>query len=84
MTVYVDNARRRYRGMRMSHMIADTTAELLEMADRIDVDRKHIQFRGLAKEHFDICAERRERALAAGAVAVSSREIVTMMQRRNA
>ncbi len=82
MAVYVDNARRKYRGMRMSHIIADSTDELLEMVDAIQVDRKHIQFRGLAKEHFDICAERRERAIAAGAIPVSSREIVRRMRDR--
>jgi len=57
MTVYVDNARKPFRRMLMCHMIADTTEELLEMVDRIGVDQKHIQFAGLAKEHFDICAE---------------------------
>lgn len=83
MTVYIDNARRHYRGMRMCHMVADSTEELFAMVDLIGVDRKHIQFRGLAKEHFDVCAAMRDKALAAGAMPVSTRAIVLIMRSRN-
>ncbi len=82
MTVYIDNARRHYRGMRMCHMVADSTEELFAMVDLIGVDRKHIQFRGLAKEHFDVCAAMRDKAIDAGAVPVSSRDIVRIMAGR--
>jgi hypothetical protein len=53
------------------HMLADSTAELLAMADRIGVDRKHLQDAGTYREHFDICLTKRSAAVAAGALEVS-------------
>lgn len=83
MTVYVDNARIPYRGMMMSHMVADSRAELLAMAARVGVSARWIQFPGTPKEHFDICDAKRKAALSAGAVAVSTREIVRMIRKRS-
>ncbi|PZO72645.1 MAG: DUF4031 domain-containing protein [Mesorhizobium amorphae] len=54
MTVYVDDMRAPYRGMIMCHMMADTTEELLAMADRIGVSRRWIQHAGTPHEHLDI------------------------------
>jgi hypothetical protein len=71
MAVYVDNMRAKVRGMVMCHMLADSTAELLAMADRIGVDRKHLQDAGTYREHFDICLTKRSAAVAAGAREVS-------------
>lgn len=71
MTVYVDNMRAGYGRMKMCHMIADDTAELLAMADRIGVQRKWLQKAGTAHEHFDVCLTKRQAAVAAGAVEVS-------------
>jgi hypothetical protein len=71
MTVYVDNMRAKVRGMVMCHMLADSTAELLAMADRIGVDRKHLQDAGTYREHLDICLTKRAAAVAAGALEVS-------------
>lgn len=77
MTVYVDDVRHRLGKMIMCHMWADTIAELLEMADRIGVQRKWIQGHpelsvGKAKRpswiHFDIALSKKALALAAGAV----------------
>ncbi len=75
MAVYVDNFRAKVRGMVMCHMLADSTAELLAMADRIGVDRKHLQDAGTYREHFDICLTKRAAAVAAGAVEVSLSEL---------
>lgn len=75
MAVYVDAARLPLGRMLMSHMVADTTAELLEMADRIGVDRRHLQHPGTHREHFDICQSKRRLAVKAGATEVSQREL---------
>lgn len=80
MTVFVDLAKNPYGRMHMCHMIADTTEELIEMADKIGVDRKWIQNEGLASEHFDICKSKRELAVKNGAKEVSSRQIVKVIQ----
>lgn len=78
MSVYVDNAQIPYRRMFMCHMIADTTKELLAMADKIGVKRKWIQYPGTNKEHFDICLCMRAKALKLGAKEVTSKEIATL------
>lgn len=60
----------------MCHMAADTTDELLAMADRIGVRRKWIQYPGTPKEHFDICMTKRKLAVLGGALEVTTRELV--------
>jgi hypothetical protein len=82
MACYVDDAMIPYGRMKMSHMIANTTEELLEMVDRIGVQRKWIQKAGTSWEHFDICAAKRKLALEAGAVAVSRKDLVRMIRER--
>jgi hypothetical protein len=74
MSVYVDNYEAAYRGMKMCHMVADTTEELLAMVDKIGVKRKWIQYPGTYNEHFDICLAKKKLALAAGAVEISARD----------
>ena len=76
MTVYVDDMRATYGRMRMCHMGADTTAELLEMADKIGVQRKWLQAAGRPDEHFDIALSKRRLAVEYGAKEVTSREFV--------
>ena len=67
MPVYVDNYRAPFDRMMMCHMVADSTEELLSMADTIGVQRKWIQCAGTHREHFDICLSKRAKAMAAGA-----------------
>lgn len=74
MTVYVDDMFAPYRGMKMVHMVADSTEELLAMARTIGVNVKWIQKKGTPREHFDICASMRAKAVAAGAVQITWRE----------
>ncbi len=71
MTVYVDTMQAKFGRMTMSHMAADTTEELLAMADRIGVARKWIQKAGTPAEHFDVCKSKKAAAIAAGAVEIS-------------
>lgn len=77
MTVYVDDFYKSpqgwHRGMRMSHMIADTEEELFTMADRIGVQRKWYQ-----GDHFDISYAKRVLALRAGAVEVTRQELAAI------
>ncbi|MBW7932049.1 MAG: DUF4031 domain-containing protein [Gemmatimonadaceae bacterium] len=60
-------------------MIADAPEELDAMADRIGVARRWIQFAGTPTEHFNICTAFR-RKVVAGAIEISSREIVALMR----
>lgn len=55
MPVYVDDMRARVGRMVMCHMVATTAEELLEMVDKIGVDRKWLQDGGQRTEHFDVC-----------------------------
>jgi hypothetical protein len=61
--------------MKMCHMVADTTAELLAMADRIGVQRKWLQYPGTDREHFDIAMSKRALAVKYGAVELTMREL---------
>lgn len=65
--VYVDDMNAPFRNMIMSHMIADTKEELLEMADKIGVNRKWIQCENTYLEHFDIALSKKALAISLGA-----------------
>lgn len=78
MSVYVDDMAASFGRMRMCHMMADTTDELLAMALRIDVPFKWIQNPGTPREHFDICLSKRALAIKNGAKPVTMREMVRM------
>lgn len=84
--VYVDNFYETGGGnfgrMKMSHMTADTTEELLEMVDKIGVQRKWIQFPGTLGEHFDVAMVKRELAIRHGAKAINFREYATIIEAR--
>ena len=71
MTVYVDDMRARFGRLVMCHMVADSTDELLAMADRIGVARRWLQHAGTPKEHFDIALSKRALAVKAGAVEIT-------------
>lgn len=82
MTVYVDDMHLspmgQFRRMKMCHMQADTTEELLQMADKIGVQRKWIQYPGTWKEHFDICISKRKLAVQFGAKEITMHEMVEL------
>ena len=81
MTVYIDDMYRyafgEFRGMRMSHMIADSDEELHAMAAHIGMKREWFQ-----GDHYDVPMLRRELAIAAGAVAITYRQAGAMRRRR--
>lgn len=82
MAVYVDDMRAPFGRMRMCHMLADTTEELLAMADKIGVQRRWLQCAGTPKEHFDIALSKRALAVAAGAVEVGKAGVVEVLRRK--
>ena len=82
MAVYIDNFNAPFGRMKMCHMIADTTDELLEMVDKIGVHRRWIQYRGTPNEHFDICLAKKKIAVAFGAKEINFRDYGRMVQDR--
>ena len=76
MAVFVDDMRARYGRMIMCHMGADTTGELLGMAERIGVAQRWIQHAGTWREHFDIALVKRALAVRFGALEVTQRDFV--------
>lgn len=85
MSVYVDDMRAPYGRLIMCHMLADSTEELLAMADRIGVQRKWIQKQGTPDEHFDIALSKRALAVQHGAVEITWRQTgEIILERRRA
>lgn len=82
MAVYVDDMKASFGRMKMCHMMADSTDELLSLADRIGVARKWIQARGTHREHFDIAMSKRKLAVTAGAVEVTQRDLGMLIRKR--
>lgn len=80
--VYIDNFNAPYKRMTMCHMIASTTEELLEMVDKIGIQRKWIQYPGTYNEHFDICLGKKKLAISFGAIEVGFRELATIINKR--
>lgn len=70
MTVYVDDAVHPWRGQRWAHLMADTLDELHTMAAHLGIPRRAFQNK-TSGAHYDVTAELRERAIAAGALPIS-------------
>ncbi len=81
MTVYIDDMYRyafgAFKGMRMSHMIADSDEELHAMAARIGMKREWFQ-----GDHYDVPLPNRELAIEAGGIAITYRQAGAMRRRR--
>lgn len=87
MAVYVDDMyldpMGQYRGMKMSHMLADSDEELHAIAARIGVDRRwHQKPPKCSGSHYDIALTKRELAVAAGAIEITMRQAAAMNARR--
>lgn len=87
MAVYIDDMYKNPIGqfgrMKMSHMAADTTKELLDMAVKIGVNVKWIQDAGKGGEHFDVAMIKRELAIKHGAIPLSMFKLSRARIRRN-
>jgi len=82
MPVYVDDMRAKFGTMIMCHMVADTIAELHEMADRIGVQRRWFQGPGKSRyPHYDISISKRALAIAFNAVEIRMRETPAIARR---
>lgn len=79
MAVYVDDMNATYGRMKMCHLFADSTEELLTMVDKIGVQRKWLQHAGTYREHFDICLSKKARAIALGAQEITYPEGVKVL-----
>ena len=87
MGVYVDRSRIPYvnaphwqqRRYRMSHLMADTTDELWEIADRLGLSR-YVQNLGTPTEHLDVTDSKRRAAIAMGAQPVTGRDLVAIIR----
>src|SRR5260370_34514791 len=73
--VYVDDMEADFGRMIMCHMIADSRTELLQMAGRIGVAARWIQYPHTYREHFDICKTKRGSAIRQGAVPISRKDL---------
>lgn len=80
--VYVDNMAVKFGNMVMCHMVADTTEELLTMADKIGVNRKWIQDEGTYLEHFDISVSKKKEAIKYGAIEITMMSLGRMVCNR--
>ena len=79
MAVYVDDMYKSPMGqfgrMKMSHMIADTHEELMDMAQKIGINKKWIQYPGAYREHFDVSMSLRKKAVEFGAIEITMRQL---------
>ena len=76
MTVLVDEPIWPFRGELWCHLVSDTSYdELHEVAAAIGIPR-----RGFQGDHYDVPARMRDVAIAAGAVPVSGRELITRLR----
>lgn len=80
MAVYVDDAFIPYGRMIMCHMLADSHEELMAMSYTLGLKVRWLQKPETPAEHFDVSKRYRERAVANGAVEVSSKDIVVMIR----
>jgi hypothetical protein len=65
-------------------MVADTSEELLVMADSIGVARRWLQDAGTNREHFDVCLAKRALAVRNGAREIGPRELMHVMRAKRA
>jgi Protein of unknown function (DUF4031) len=79
-TVYIDDARIRWRGMEWSHLVADTADELHTAAERLGLRREWAQDKGRTL-HYDLPEHLRAKAIALGlAEPITWRELARRVQ----
>lgn len=82
MSVYVDRAGNHFGRLVMSHMIADTPAELHALAAEIGLERRWFQAPPRASFwHYDVCKTKRALAVSLGAVECDRASFVMALRR---
>ena len=79
MPVYVDNARKAFRRMKLCHMLADTAEELHSMADKIGMER--CWFQNQRVPHYDVSMGQRCLAIRSGAIAINRKKTVELIRK---
>ncbi len=80
MPVYVDDMEAKYSRMIMCHMVADTLEELHDMAEKIGVPKKWYQGPPVTRRpHYDICMSKKKNALELGAIQITMRETIQII-----
>ena len=86
MPVYVDDMRKPVRLNRFvanwSHMYADSSEELEEMARKLELKPAWLQYGGTWKEHYDVTDQTRTKAIKLGVISVTYREMGVYMNKR--
>lgn len=80
MAAYVDNAAIRYKGKLRYHLTADTLMELHAFCAQASINKCWFH-RKSAYPHYDVTGVQREAAIAAGAVAITSKELVLLAKK---
>lgn len=80
MGVYVDQMKIPYGRMLMCHMLADSLDELHDMAQKLGLKRQWFQNAEGSTPHYDICQEKRAKAIELGAVEIDRRRTVEIIQ----
>lgn len=75
MAVYVDFASVPYKGKARHHMTADSLPELHFFCESLGISRAWYH-KATTHPHYDITSQQREAAIAAGAIPVTSRELL--------
>jgi Protein of unknown function (DUF4031) len=76
MAILVDEARWWWRGQRWCHLVSDTSlAELHAFAHVVGIPRRVFQ-----GDHYDVPEEHRDAVVAAGAIEVTSRELLRRLR----
>ena len=79
MAVYVNKLRRRFGGLSLCHLLADSLDELHAMATRIGLEPS--LFNRDRIPHYDLSLTKRREAISAGAVEIDRQQLAVLMQR---
>ena len=80
--IYIDSAFISYRGMKMCHMLADNSDELLSFSKILGLKKAWMQYPNTYKEHFDICEKYRVKAITHGAIVIDRRKMAMILRRK--